>query len=725
MSLSDNDEITGMKSINTLKAKKVAIINFTEFLRLKFKKESVEACGEFFLCREVIFDNYAAWLLLYKRTNKRGELVTIKSGSAVNYLSGVKETIKKMYPLNALWKQSEWYTKIRSCLEIQVNKIRMNSGLSCSDKAYPLSRKHVMEICKYLYQQNDVKLLKFHLQLVFNRQAIGRANEIMNTRLDSMFFDDTTSCITVDWNQLKTGVQDLMSFVPDKECFELCPLQAFACYLIMSDSCPYIVKDTDTKFLFGKNTNSSEVTEKLHVLRKDIECLSRVNEEKSINATSLRIGSTNECANDISLTSYDIIARGGWDLTFLSTYFEYLLYPEIVVVRAGRALAGWPNSRIMVYSPSLTLLYSTLQADDLRAAELIKQTLFHKVCSILNKEVIDVLFAAILKNYNDCVIKYPNNPVYKEVRKVSNEHQIETSKLVQWSTIVQNDFKTKNAVAMEVSSAPVDSQLFSLLISLNNQINDLKATNARLENALTLVLPLVQELKNEILLMKRASRSFSPNNDTPSKKRQRAERLEEQQLVENMEIEEEPAKLQQNYTHQFNMENLRMSLMEFWLNYHRYLCHRFPINFVPMNSKVRSVAMNCLTVMAGKLTDEESEEFLQLKKEYKQFENYEKFKNQLENIAAQLQERVMKHILNNELANISKEYDMMSDDNPDKKNKETALTSHEEKAKNYKITLNSFEERTRSVNKRSKQLATASKGNVSIATTFLNIFKKK
>lgn len=144
-----------------------------------------------------------------------------------------------------------------------------------------------------------------------------------------------------------------------------------------------------------------------------------------------------------------------------------------------------------------------------------------------------------------------------------------------------------------------------------------------------------------------------------------------------------------------------------------------------MNSKVRSVAMNCLTVMAGKLTDEESEEFLQLKKEYKQFENYEKFKNQLENIAAQLQERVMKHILNNELANISKEYDMMSDDNPDKKNKETALTSHEEKAKNYKITLNSFEERTRSVNKRSKQLATASKGNVSIATTFLNIFKKK
>lgn len=66
---------------------------------------------------------------------------------------GVKETVKKKFPNNTIWNDENWYKEQRSALNYLVNKTRMMKGLNCSDKAYPLCRHELEEICKHLYQK--------------------------------------------------------------------------------------------------------------------------------------------------------------------------------------------------------------------------------------------------------------------------------------------------------------------------------------------------------------------------------------------------------------------------------------------------------------------------------------------------------------------------------------------------------------------------------------------
>lgn len=74
------------------------------------------------------------------------------------------------------------------------------------------------------------------LQFCMSRQAIGRSNEVTQTIWRSWTWDSSVYGASVDWNQRKTGQQDLMSFFNDRDCFELDPLQALANYIIRSDS---------------------------------------------------------------------------------------------------------------------------------------------------------------------------------------------------------------------------------------------------------------------------------------------------------------------------------------------------------------------------------------------------------------------------------------------------------------------------------------------------------
>lgn len=106
---------------------------------------------------------------------------------------------------------------------------------------------------------------------------------------------------------------------------------------------------------------------------------------------------------------YDVIVRGGWDFSFLSNIFVYLICYAVVVARVGRVLAGWQNGKVTVYPPDFRVVLDSEDENTQKKIKSLRIDLFEKVIDKLDSKIIDVLFSTLLKNYNDCVQKYPNN----------------------------------------------------------------------------------------------------------------------------------------------------------------------------------------------------------------------------------------------------------------------------------------------------------------------------
>lgn len=203
---------------------------------------------------------------------------------------------------------------MRDALEYLINRARMSKGMPCSEKAYPLSREQVIQICEYLYRINDVSDLPVIAQLTMSWQAIGRSNEVVGTVWNSFYYDDSTKALHVDWNQFKTGKQDTMSFYNDKDSFEADPLMAMAGYIVASDKCLSIEDEGSAMYVFRKD--KSDVSKYLLKHKHQIDCLKHVDNSK-ISATSLRIGASNQAVENPTIQLYDLVARGGWSFSFM------------------------------------------------------------------------------------------------------------------------------------------------------------------------------------------------------------------------------------------------------------------------------------------------------------------------------------------------------------------------------------------------------------------------
>ena len=153
--------ITEHRAENTKKGHVLAIKVFEEFLNYLNKDSSFTRCDENFLCNQQTIGEFADWMLsIYKPSEDSDDVV--KAGTALQYLSGVKTLIKNKFPKNEIWSNEEWYSNIRGALEKLLNKSRMNLGLSVSDKAFPLSRLLISEICKHIYKRSE------YLYLIIN-----------------------------------------------------------------------------------------------------------------------------------------------------------------------------------------------------------------------------------------------------------------------------------------------------------------------------------------------------------------------------------------------------------------------------------------------------------------------------------------------------------------------------------------------------------------------------
>ena len=116
------------------------------------------------------------------------------------------------------------------------------------------------------------------------------------------------------------------------------------------------------------------------------------------------------------------ILRGGWECASYCNIFEYLIRSVQSICIAGRALAGWPNSRSKVHLPRCVLKNesNSRQVDNLMHA-LFKDSVPRTRVGSLLWPLAECLFATLLLYLQLFQVKYPKHAALVELMSTGTQ----------------------------------------------------------------------------------------------------------------------------------------------------------------------------------------------------------------------------------------------------------------------------------------------------------------
>lgn len=158
------------------------------------------------LCKEKLFREFATYIAEAKRL-KVQEL--LRSGTAIQYLSAIKEMAQRRFPENNLWKEyrlDKWYPSLRVALEKKVNRRQIVDGSSISEKSKALGRNVLPIASETLMRDGRMEAMKRRLAIVMTFLAVGTAGEAACSTWASATWDYERGNLLMDWSELKTGL---------------------------------------------------------------------------------------------------------------------------------------------------------------------------------------------------------------------------------------------------------------------------------------------------------------------------------------------------------------------------------------------------------------------------------------------------------------------------------------------------------------------------------------
>lgn len=116
------------------------------------------------------------------------------------------------------------------------------------------------------------------------------------------------------------------------------------------------------------------------------------------------------------------ILRGGWECASYRNIFEYLIRSILSISIAGRALAGWTNSRAKVYLPRC--VFKT--ASNAIPVDNLMHTLFQDSVPGMRPgeqlwPLADCLFATVLMHLQSFQEKYPNHVAFDHIVQTGDQ----------------------------------------------------------------------------------------------------------------------------------------------------------------------------------------------------------------------------------------------------------------------------------------------------------------
>jgi hypothetical protein len=209
---------------------------------------------------------------------------------------------------------------------------------------------------------------------------------------------------------MKTGDSDPMNFWPDYQHFELDFYFQLFLYLSTGGGFCRTTNPIDAMWMFPDLAAltggcSSTVTKWL------VDIIKTFQSYGVFTGKSLRVGSVNEIIDHPMCELIHGILRGGWQFSGYCNIFEYIVSSLKSMSIAGRALAGWPNSRCEVFLPKCS---SFLDASNVVRVNNLMAHLFNGQVKGMEKDgplwpLADCMLATVLMHLDNFIIKYPNH----------------------------------------------------------------------------------------------------------------------------------------------------------------------------------------------------------------------------------------------------------------------------------------------------------------------------
>jgi hypothetical protein len=448
----------------TENAYNVALNQFDTFLSSKGVRTPFMELNEEYLCDLTLFGEFATFLVDFA-TERNNGINKIMRDTALQYISGVKTSIKRRFPNSAIWRDESWYTKLRAEMETTYDRYSILSGLPLTEKSDPIYRDSMLSIGEHYIQVGSSQAMEKRAIICLTYAAVGRSGEAAKTRIDSLDFDTSMECITLDWNELKTVNSVKMPLFADKYSPEMCVYHSLASYFICcSSNDPWLFPNFE-----NVKTPAASITRWFKDLIKE-----KVIPNKIYNGTSLRIGSVNEIVNNRNCELIHGIARGGWSVESINTIFEYLICSMKTIAVGGRCLAGWSNPRAGARSPRLIVNLS--EQDKIKVNNLIG-SLFHVNARDELLPILEIFLATLLMHFPYTMRRYgSNNPINSKLIFLASKYGIDREKLIEWGIAIKRDFVNKNE-ADETgvrSDESVINQVLALLRIMQSEYKEQK-----------------------------------------------------------------------------------------------------------------------------------------------------------------------------------------------------------------------------------------------------------
>jgi len=253
----------------------------------------------------------------------------------------------------------------------------------------------------------------------------------------------------------------------------------------------------------------------------------------NVSARGLRYGGTQEIQNHVNAGTLAAVVRGGWALEereTRNTSATYSVGNFDVLMFGTKAIAGYPDARAPVQSPTLTVLIER-QADGVDKIQPLMTEIFQ--CAHFNildspiKNFATAMLAAFLRFYSDFEREMGvNNPIMKRFQEHLKKCHLTNVQLRVWSDMVRQKFESDNLMNKFDQVSKANNDIVAAIAHMHEAVLRLEESNRRilsqlefLRNENANIKTTLEGFRQEVLDLQRED--VYDKGSPPQRKRQR------------------------------------------------------------------------------------------------------------------------------------------------------------------------------------------------------------
>ena len=355
-----------------------------------------------------------------------------------------------------------------------------------------------------MLRKGDAATITKFCEFVINRCGLGRGGEHLFLRWNMGHWDFYFNGADLEWTMMKTITSQCMLFFCDRSLYCLCPYFAWGCYF-MYNGLDKAGIDPEIKDFVFPNLHSMKregVSRRLTTSIRDNIDVSGLSKDEAkkrkdcYSSRSMRVGAMTQNRANPDLSLEEEYERSGHKMDDLGTnpHAEgYVGSTPAVNAPGGLALAGHKNCHVIPYAFS----WSAVSHAMVSANNLIDHMFVNDVPQLKsggNLEMLPITAAArLVASYNQLLMDLgKENPIVVKLELAAKKANIKDPKvslrgghehlqvLQSWSTLILDDYETKNNERL-VSH---DGKVNSLLESLVDRFSDVSSRLVRIEDSM-------------------------------------------------------------------------------------------------------------------------------------------------------------------------------------------------------------------------------------------------